>query len=545
MRSRSTGVTTPCFTSARPRSGSLERSDLALHRAIGSPVAFGCLRPCIVVPINWSSWPNAQRRACLLHEMTHLKRRDDWSKLAQELISIFFFFHPLVRWLLARLDRERELLCDEAVVAYGMEPASYARILLEMARRPGRILTLPSRVPSALLPVLERRTVAIRITRLLQDDMSITLSRSSLRRSVGLGVLAGVVSLAMMGIRIRAVEPRTSGSSQEAELTRKIEGLIVDPDGQPSALATVVAGFDGTGVPNHQVFQTDKNGRFDWLIPDKAIAIYFVAYKEDFAPGFYMLGIDPAVRVHRAEQKLERPATFAGILVDRDDKPLPGATIRAEAFVRASETTDQNGQVTGGGASYQYVRQSVVAGSPLEMLFTAKTDAKGSFVFPALGQCSGVRLNVTATDGQRYFAQPEAPPGKPLFQWIEKQGFVSTASAAEAHVAVSPAARIAGRVTTRMCGVTVAGRIISIQDSSPPGQVCPMANFTSEPVRTGGEGRFQIDDLRKGRSMSSLTEMARTVTGRARGRTGEPQTRDNHRGNDRAHSGRSGGRHNR
>src|SRR5262249_53273078 len=125
---------------------------LAAHRAIGSPVAFGCFAPCILVPDDWAGWPDAQRRACLLHELTHIKRRDDWSKLVEELISVFFFVHPLVRWLITRLDRERELLCDEAVVAGGTEPAAYARVLLEMTRQPGRVLAIPSRVPGTVLP---------------------------------------------------------------------------------------------------------------------------------------------------------------------------------------------------------------------------------------------------------------------------------------------------------------------------------------------------------------------------------------------------------
>ena len=234
---------------------------LAAHRAIGSPVAFGCLGPRILVPDDWDRWPLAQRRACLLHELTHLKRRDDWSKLAQELISVFFFFHPLVRWLLARLDRERELLCDEAVVALGTEPAGYARILLEMARSPGRILAIPSRVPGAVLLFLERRTVAIRISRLLEDDMSNTLSRSSMGRSLILGVLAAIVSLVVTGVRIRAVEPPCAGLSVSipedrasfempvitVETDPTIRGKVVDADGQPVAGATIL-GIDKNDV---------------------------------------------------------------------------------------------------------------------------------------------------------------------------------------------------------------------------------------------------------------------------------------------------------
>ena len=151
----------------------------------------------------------------------HLKRRDDWSKLAQELVSVFFFFHPLVRWLLARLDRERELLCDEAVVALGTEPAWYARILFELARQSGRILSGSTKRNPVLLPFLDRRNVAIRISRLLEDDFVNTLSGRSGRRSLLLGGLAVTAALGVTGMRVREISRRrVAKNRQRPGLTR-------------------------------------------------------------------------------------------------------------------------------------------------------------------------------------------------------------------------------------------------------------------------------------------------------------------------------------
>ncbi len=110
---------------------------LGAHSKVGSPLTLGGLRPAILVPFDWPSWPEADRRVCLLHELVHLARHDDWVKLAQEVIRVPFFFHPLVQWLMARIERERELLCDETVVGLGVDPPAYARLLLDLARRPG------------------------------------------------------------------------------------------------------------------------------------------------------------------------------------------------------------------------------------------------------------------------------------------------------------------------------------------------------------------------------------------------------------------------
>jgi beta-lactamase regulating signal transducer with metallopeptidase domain len=125
---------------------------LAAHPAVRSPLTLGGRRPLVLVPPDWCGWPEPDRRACLLHELAHLVRHDDRAKLVQELVRAPFAFHPLVLWLLARLDRERELLCDEAVVALGADPVSYARLLLDLARRPGRLLP-DTPVSSRLAPL--------------------------------------------------------------------------------------------------------------------------------------------------------------------------------------------------------------------------------------------------------------------------------------------------------------------------------------------------------------------------------------------------------
>ena len=105
---------------------------LAAHSAVGSPLTVGGRCPTILVPDDWCAWSEAERRVCLLHELTHLARHDDWLKFVQELIRIPFFFHPLLHALMARIDRDRELLCDEAAVALGADPLAYARLLLEL-----------------------------------------------------------------------------------------------------------------------------------------------------------------------------------------------------------------------------------------------------------------------------------------------------------------------------------------------------------------------------------------------------------------------------
>jgi beta-lactamase regulating signal transducer with metallopeptidase domain len=108
---------------------------LATHPHVVSPVTLGGLDPVVLMPEDWTSWTEDHQRAVLLHELSHLARRDDWAKLLGEPVHIPLFLHPLVSWPLALLDRERELLCDEVVVALLENRATYARLLLELVSR--------------------------------------------------------------------------------------------------------------------------------------------------------------------------------------------------------------------------------------------------------------------------------------------------------------------------------------------------------------------------------------------------------------------------
>ncbi len=472
---------------------------LAAHRAIGSPVAFGWLRPCILVPPDWASWPQAQRRTCLLHELTHLDRRDDWSALAQELISVVFFFHPLVHWLIARLDRERELLCDEAIVRLGIEPAGYAQMLLELARQSGRILSGSARNP-VLLPFLDRRTVSIRISRLLEDDFLNTLSRRSIRRSLILGSLTVAIALGMTGLRVGAAGPQVNQKSKIAATSqtkpppassRKIEGVIRDPDGKAVADSIVVAGIQTTGKPNHQVFHTDTNGRFVWPIPEEPVMVYFVAYKEGFTPFFWIRWMDAGMREDHVDRKLGKPEPFAAVVVNEKGKPLAGAKISVETIAHSSGTA--NTISTG----FEAVCPEVIAGSPLEGLFEATTAADGSFAFRTFVSGSGLKLAVINGDGRKSRLRPAKPSTERLRQQLEDDGFITAAPGERPVLVLVPGARVSGRVVTKLPGVDIGGLEVIYQGSGPTGVYRPIKN-------PGGgalidvDGRFILDGLSEG-----------------------------------------------
>jgi beta-lactamase regulating signal transducer with metallopeptidase domain len=100
------------------------------------PAAIGFRRPTVVVP-DWCLRDLAPQElhAVILHELEHLRRRDDWTNLFQRIVGAVLFFHPAVWFLKSRLALEREMACDDAVIAATANPRAYARCLVSLAEK--------------------------------------------------------------------------------------------------------------------------------------------------------------------------------------------------------------------------------------------------------------------------------------------------------------------------------------------------------------------------------------------------------------------------
>jgi len=121
------------------RQNGLTPSRISLRAGrVNSTLTCGVRRPAILVPPVAVTWSAFQRRAILLHEMAHIRRRDCLFNYVAQAACALFWFHPLAWSIAATLYREQEFACDDAVLSHDMEPAEYASVLLESAR------TLPS-----------------------------------------------------------------------------------------------------------------------------------------------------------------------------------------------------------------------------------------------------------------------------------------------------------------------------------------------------------------------------------------------------------------
>ena len=101
---------------------------------LSSPGCWGLVRPIVVVPRR-AAQPDRERAldCALMHELVHLERGDARVALVAAIARALFWFHPVVWWITAELERLRESSCDLTVVRRTGRPKSYALALLSYA----------------------------------------------------------------------------------------------------------------------------------------------------------------------------------------------------------------------------------------------------------------------------------------------------------------------------------------------------------------------------------------------------------------------------
>jgi tetratricopeptide (TPR) repeat protein/Zn-dependent protease with chaperone function len=126
---------TAAFLAARERFPGGDRVALRIAPADQGPAVWGCWRPYVTLPDGLAAQLSApELAAVIVHELAHVRRRDNlWAAVAHAIVSAFWF-HPLVWWMERRMLAERERACDDLVLLHGARPEDYAAGLLKVCR---------------------------------------------------------------------------------------------------------------------------------------------------------------------------------------------------------------------------------------------------------------------------------------------------------------------------------------------------------------------------------------------------------------------------
>lgn len=179
------------------------------------PAALGIVRPKIVLPGELvASLPVDALRAVLLHEATHIRRKDVPVLLVQRLAEALFWWNPLLRRMGKAFDCAREIACDlRASQAYGTG-IDYAEALLLSIEHlvPAR----PHTRAQALCAAASLTTLDQRIDAIIAPPRSSGWTAKATGLSVGASLLVLWIAASLAAPRIALKYPIADGVPRAA-----------------------------------------------------------------------------------------------------------------------------------------------------------------------------------------------------------------------------------------------------------------------------------------------------------------------------------------
>lgn len=290
------------------------------------PGILGVFHPVLLLPAGISERLNdEQLNAILIHELCHVRRRDNLASSLHMLIEAVFWFYPLVWWIGARLVDERERACDEEVLKMGTDPQVYAEGILNVCNF---YLESPLFCAAGVTgSTLKKRIEAIMSHR--------TASKLELPKKVLLGAvgMAAVLGPVVFG----ALNPVSIRAQSQAQSTRPIvpsfEAVTIKPNetGEPTR-AYEPERFMATNLSLHALIAmaygaggSEILGGPDWVRSEN----YDIEWKLNTAV------IDELSTLGPDQRALEQKRILQALLADRFRLVLHRETREPPAYVLA------------------------------------------------------------------------------------------------------------------------------------------------------------------------------------------------------------------
>ena len=126
---------TEILNRVRSRLRLAQEVDLLVSAHVTEAGLWGVWRPTVLLPEGVANrLSDEELEAVILHELLHVKRRDNLAVLLQKAIFSLLWFYPPV-WLIDRkLFEERERACDEEVLRIRRSPETYISGILKVVR---------------------------------------------------------------------------------------------------------------------------------------------------------------------------------------------------------------------------------------------------------------------------------------------------------------------------------------------------------------------------------------------------------------------------
>jgi beta-lactamase regulating signal transducer with metallopeptidase domain len=246
---------------------------------VGVPIAVGFLKPAVILPHDVVGELDADAlETVVIHEIAHLQRHDVWTNAWARIAEALVVLNPVAWFVMRRIATEREIACDDWVVARTGAGDAFAQILATLAN--GSPRRMPIGAPSA---IGSPHSVVVRIERLLDA--------APRRLRLSISALGGaLVFFAALAILLQTVSPVLAYAPATAVTQSHANNVAV-------AAGSVTANKSACPVPNRpaalEARAFTKNGvirrQFPFWSPNEVAAKMGTAHL-----GTFVLTIDAA-----------------------------------------------------------------------------------------------------------------------------------------------------------------------------------------------------------------------------------------------------------
>lgn len=350
--------------------------EIRLCAAFG-PAAVDVLRPKILMPERLAAaLPIEAMRAVILHEASHIRRRDLAAHAFQKLVEALFWWNPMVRWMAASLDVSREIACDIAASRACATPAEYADALLtaiEHAAPSPSVRLAPALGVADALRTLDQRIDGIIETR------------------AAAGVTARLAPAAVLLCMIAACATAAAVSRPLAPVLATPKPAIAEADSGVDADAVEKASASVSRIPASVATEADTVPRRSAAVPSPAKAR--VAQSRQPAD---------TNRAQRPDATIA-PEDIRRIASQADEEYRRAASQSDEAYRRAAARSDEDYQRSASQADEDYVVETALADEAYQRRFAALEHATPAAAFEArLALAGRERERAVAAAGGKY-----------------------------------------------------------------------------------------------------------------------------------------------
>lgn len=207
---------------------------------VDTPLTLGFWKPVILLPvaaINHLSLQQAE--AIILHELNHIRRNDYLVNLLIATADIILFFNPFARLLTGYVRQERENSCDDLVLQFRYDAASYAHALLTLEQHRGAGCTHLAVAATGK----NQRFLLNRVKRIVSGEQVTTPISQRLAAYLLSALLIGFIALYNPGkVIVQTIEPEATTYANnelpEPILTPAVEATMEeDVEDAESAMA--------------------------------------------------------------------------------------------------------------------------------------------------------------------------------------------------------------------------------------------------------------------------------------------------------------------